>query len=832
MPPLSPRDLPLIAACPPRLSEMTDALAAIEQSGFYTNGGPVVRRFEAAIIDQLYQGIGDCLAVPSATIGLMLAIRHAREGRSGDLALMPSFTFAATAHAAIWAGLTPVLVDSDPDDWAACAEAEEAALRHYGERIAVIVPYDTFGTGIDLARYARFSAAYGAGVVVDAAASLGNLDAAGMGFGGGARFATVFSMHATKPFATAEGGLIYSADPAQIAEMRSMSNYGFGTARSALRAGMNAKLPEVLGVLALSRLEAISSVAAHRSALAERYRAALGDLVTVQTTHASRAIPQFMGMLLPAAASAHRSDIMAELARQGIGSGHYFSPHLAQQPYFQQSCIVHPTPVADAIGARMLSLPVSDSMTLDDVDHIAAALRIACARHMLPKRARAAKVHGTLLVGGGPAGIAMLIAASKQGALPDLAAGLVVAERSARLGTGRLDSYAITSDSTAETFLSAAKDNPHPEIAALVDHPGGQDIARHIGKLGVPLARTGAFLDALGLRIADVVTANGGTLLMQHDVIESRRTTAGLWQSRLRDCITGQERLVLSHNIVIATGGYQLPEDVAAADVAGMPLGERAGSRLLASDAFLRLGGVDDLRQRLAASPAPRIAIVGASTSALASAALLLKSDIPLGEGALTLLHRAPLRPFYPSAQAALADGFDDFGEDDICPVSGFVYRLAGFRLEARDLVLRMLAVGGRVPDPRMRLLRLDGKAEADAEAAAILDSSDVVIGALGYRPHALPLFGADGQRIALSADAAGRPRLTDQQCRVIDAAGDPLPGAYGIGLAAGFVPEGPLGGERSFKGKANGLWLWQNDVGQLIVRQILEGRQRRRRAA
>ncbi|WP_227698634.1 hypothetical protein [Sphingomonas hengshuiensis] len=204
----------------------------------------------------------------------------------------------------------------------------------------------------------------------------------------------------------------------------------------------------------------------------------------------------------------------------------------------------------------------------------------------------------------------------------------------------------------------------------------------------------------------------------------------------------------------------------------------------------------------------------------MAAAALLLKSDIPLGAAALTLLHRAPLRPFYPSAEAAYADGFTDFGPDDICPLSGFVYRLAAFRLEARELVLRMLGIGGRAPDPRFRLHRLGGD---DAAAGAILDAADIVIGALGYRPHALPLFGVDGEVIALAAHAPGRPRLVDQQCRVIDAAGQPLPGAYGIGLAAGFVPEGRLGGERSFKGKANGLWLWQNDVGQCIVEQLLD---------
>ena len=809
---------------------MSKALAMIERSGHYTNGGPVVRRFEAAIIEHLYQGIGDCLAVPSATIGLMLAIRQAREGRSGDLALMPSFTFAATAHAALWAGLTPVLIDSDPDDWAACAEAEAAALRDYGDRIAVIVPYDTFGTGIDLARYARISADHGAGIVVDAAASLGNLDADGMGFGSNGPFATVFSMHATKPFATAEGGLIYSSDTRLITELRAMSNYGFGTARSALQPGMNAKLPEVLGLLALARLDQIAEVAAHRATLAERYRAALDDTVSLQSVRAERAIAQFMSVLLPPALAAKRSAIMADLAAEGIGAGHYFSPHLAQQPYFQKVCITRPTPVADAIGARILSLPVSDTMAVEDVDRVAAALLMACARHTLLAQPRTVEVQRTLLVGGGPAGVAMLIAASKQGVLPDLADGLVIAERSARLGGGRLDSYAITSDSTAETFLTAARDNPHAEISALIDYPGGQEIARHIGKLGVPLARTGAFLDGLGARIGEIVVANGGTVLMQHDVINARQTSGGVWQARVRNTLSGEEQLVLAHNIVLATGGYQPAEDVAAAQVAGMPLGERLGPRLLPSDAFLRLGGMDALRAQLADCRAPRIAIVGASTSALASAALLLKSDIPLGDGALTLLHRTPLRPFYPSAEAALADGFTDFGEDDICPVSGFVYRLAGFRLEARELVLRMLGVGGRVPDPRMRLHRLEG--EADTGAAAILDSADVVIGALGYRPHALPLFGVDGQRIALSADSPGRPRLTDQQCRVIDMDGDPLPGVYGIGLAAGFVPEGPLGGERSFRGKANGLWLWQNDVGQMIVNQIAPARQKKRRAA
>jgi hypothetical protein len=50
------------------------------------------------------------------------------------------------------------------------------------------------------------------------------------------------------------------------------------------------------------------------------------------------------------------------------------------------------------------------------------------------------------------------------------------------------------------------------------------------------------------------------------------------------------------------------------------------------------------------------------------------------------------------------------------------------------------------------------------------------------------------------------------------------VPGVYAMGLAAGFVPHGELGGEASFSGQANGLWLWQNGVGSRIVDQILDG--------
>lgn len=825
-------EFPLIAPNPPRLSALTEGLHRIEASGVFSNNGPEVQAFEGEVTDRLFAGTGASLAVSNATLGLMVAIRQAAGlyPKPGTLALMPALTFAATAQAAIWAGLTPLICDVEAETWAPDPAQEEALLARHGARIGVIVPYATFGTAIDLDRYAWLAKHYQVGVVIDAAASLGTRDENGCGFGTGAPFAIVYSMHATKTFSVAEGGLIHSADRAVIGQLRSMINFGFEAGRSATLPGINAKLPEVIALMARAKLVDVDTVCDRRAAIDAAYREALPGF-TMQRRKGRRQATQFMPVLLPEGLASHRAAIVAALTEDGVGVGQYFSPHIGQQPLFQAIAEVEPTPVADAIGARMLSLPITDAMTPADVPVIAERLVGAIERVADGAMARmgAATVTKTLdtpgtlatvVIGGGPAGTAMLTAASKQNKLVPLTeAGLAIVERRPRMGPGELGHYAIRSDTTAETFLSAVKNNPHPELAALEQHPAGQLMQRYVAELGAPLADTAPLLSATADRLKGIVAAHGGKVLTGHDATSVRRTADGGWMTTTRDA-AGTTQTLASRNVVVATGGYQTDEQVAAKHVAGVPLGTLAGKRLMRSDALLRLGGVEQVHERLRGHLSPRIAIIGASTSAIAAAVLLLKHQpgFALGAGAVTILHRQPLKPFYPTIAAAHADGFHDFDENDICPVSGFVLRLAGLRLESRELVLRMLSLGGRTPDPRVALHRIAG--DGDTAARGIVAGADLVVGALGYRPRAVPMFDVDGAPLAL-AHHAGRP-MVDRHCRILDAADRPVPGAYGIGLSAGFVPWGRLGGEASFRGQANGLWLWQNDVGQMIVDQLL----------
>jgi UDP-N-acetylglucosamine 2-epimerase (non-hydrolysing) len=182
--------------------------------------------------------------------------------------------------------------------------------------------------------------------------------------------------------------------------------------------------------------------------------------------------------------------------------------------------------------------------------------------------------------------------------------------------------------------------------------------------------------------------------------------------------------------------------------------------------------------------------------------------------------------------EAAQAEGYTDFSAQDLCPRTGRLFRLAGFRLEARELARRVLGIGNALSEPRVRLCRLsepknDALYDANDEAKAwdALNEADLVIAALGYRPRALRLLDSNGQAITLAAHGARGAALVDQECRVLDGSGQPVDGVLALGLAAGFVPGGPMGGEPSFRGQTNGLWLWQNDIGAMVMQTSLPTR-------
>lgn len=427
---------------------------------------------------------------------------------------------------------------------------------------------------------------------------------------------------------------------------------------------------------------------------------------------------------------------------------------------------------------------------------------------------------GLVIIGGGPAGMAPLLAAHRAGLLSSLLSDSVaVVERSPSMGSGAIGSYSINSDSDGRTFVDCLRSPDCTPLSRLADHPLTR-ILSEADEGAVALRDVGGFLDMVGDTLQKMIRADRSCeVLTGHDALSIQRSD-GNWRVTVADG-SGSVRTLVTRNVVLATGATQPLDRLSAEMVGGCNLLSRYGDKLVQSGDVFNVNGLARMSKRLAGQGTPRVAVIGGSTSAVAVAHALLHRmpSINFRADGVTILHRRDLHIYYPDVATAMAEGYTAFTDDDLCPVSGKVFRFAGFRLDSRELVMQIRGIGGRPAEPRVRLHRL--QAQTDDAALQILDEAHVVVAALGYRPRAITVLDDKGDLTPLLSHAGPQSPLVDARCRVLDAAGLPLPGLLGIGLAAGFVPRGSLGGEPSFRGQANGLWLWQNDVGALIVETV-----------
>ncbi|MFE4352508.1 DegT/DnrJ/EryC1/StrS family aminotransferase [Peribacillus butanolivorans] len=348
-------------------------LSQIEKSRLYSNYGPLNTLFENRVLTEYYDGNGAVLTVNNATSGLMLAINQIKKPK-GQFALMPSFTFSATPLAAMWCGLEPYFVDVNKDNWCMNEELVKDALTKLRDKVAVVVPYATFGTDLDISFYKQIHES-GIPVVFDAAPSFGTSGRSGS-FGQNFPGPIVFSFHATKSFGIGEGGLVYSANKDLISQIRQAGNFGFSTDRETISQGLNSKLSEYSAAIALATLDAFPEKSRQRKQIYQWYLEQFQQIPVLKKEWqfqktVGEIAHQFMPVLCPKDQS--NLDFVKLLADNQIEARTYFSPTCHQQNFFTSSNRTL-MPVTDNISRRILSLPLWEEMKQSDVVQITQVL--------------------------------------------------------------------------------------------------------------------------------------------------------------------------------------------------------------------------------------------------------------------------------------------------------------------------------------------------------------------------------------------------------------------------------------------------------------------------
>lgn len=348
------------------------AFDQIHASGMVSNFAHYNRELEREI--ELRLSVDHALTFPNATSALMLVLRVL--GLSGEV-LVPSFTFAATGHAALWNELTPIFVDIDPHTLTIdCDDLE----RKITDRTSAILAVHTFGNPCDTTRLASIAARHDLRLVYDAAHALGSLvgERAVGSFGD----AEIFSLSGTKVVTCGEGALLTSRDEALIAELRRGRNYGAGADYDCTLLGLNGKMSEYHAAIALESLRSLERFIAARNEVALRYRERLGPIPGLrfqELPEGHRSTYKDMALLIDAEAfGVDRDTLLGRLNERGIYPKRYFDPPLHRMRLYRERELAgEGLPVTERVASQVLSLPIYSHMEPEAIERVCDAIREA-----------------------------------------------------------------------------------------------------------------------------------------------------------------------------------------------------------------------------------------------------------------------------------------------------------------------------------------------------------------------------------------------------------------------------------------------------------------------
>jgi dTDP-4-amino-4,6-dideoxygalactose transaminase len=345
-------------------SEIDEAVQRVLNSGSYI-GGAEVEAFENAFAS--FCGATHVVGVANGLDALKLALLALDVG-PGDEVIVPSHTFIATWLAVSQCGATPVPVE--PTAGAFNIDPQQVAAR-ITPKTKGIIPVHLYGEPAELDPLINIANRHGLFVLEDAAQAHGAVYR-GRRIGSHGH-AVAWSFYPGKNLgAFGDGGAVSTRDESLARRVRMLGNYGSHTKYVNDAIGFNSRLDPIQAAILRAKLPRIDEWNARRSAIAEQYTQAFGQLLATPPGPQER---QGHAWHLYVIRHPDRDRLQQQLSDAGVTTLiHYPRPPHQQKAYTHLGKGVGSLPMAEQYASTVLSLPIGPHLTPAQVDHVIEAV--------------------------------------------------------------------------------------------------------------------------------------------------------------------------------------------------------------------------------------------------------------------------------------------------------------------------------------------------------------------------------------------------------------------------------------------------------------------------
>jgi dTDP-4-amino-4,6-dideoxygalactose transaminase len=349
----------------PPIEEFTEGLKEIWGNQWLTNRGPLLQRYEQMLSD--YFNAKNVCLFNNGTLALQIGLQGM--GISGEVLTTP-FTFVATSHALYWNKIRPVFVDIEPDHYTIDPKSVESAITPWTTAILAVHVY---GYPCQLDALADIARRYNLRLIYDAAHAFGvKVNGQSICHYGDM---SMFSFHATKLYHSIEGGMLTFKEDGLKITFDYLKNFGFKNETEVVMPGTNAKMNEFQALMGMQVLKHLDGIIEHSRKIDAVYREQLKDIPGIKfppsfpdnisynyAYEPVEIIEEQYGM--------NRDALYNKLKEYNIYSRRYFYPLLCEYSCYKSLAENDPLVISRQVSKRILTLPIYDSLALNDVEMI------------------------------------------------------------------------------------------------------------------------------------------------------------------------------------------------------------------------------------------------------------------------------------------------------------------------------------------------------------------------------------------------------------------------------------------------------------------------------